>query len=159
MTSPGSPPNDTPHASNTDSHNDDAPRDDYRRLRDDFDGLNLDHQATFLVDAVASLIAKGLETAGRTLAKEVDEFVERKRPTPGADDSSEAGSPDADHGSSALSDPSDEATGEASSASEASPENEATGSEASNTASPGSPDDAAGGSEDEDGSTSRPPVE
>lgn len=115
MTSPGSPPNDTPHASDDASHDDtsheDASRTDYRRLRDDFDGLDLEHQATFLVDAVASLIAKGLETAGRTLAHEVDEFVERKRKTtaktgrPGA-----SASPDAGRGSSAHPDPSDKAS-------------------------------------------------
>jgi len=173
MTSPGSHPNDTPHASDATSHNDDASRDDYRRLRDGFDGLDLEHQATFLVDAVASLIAKGLETAGRTLANEVDEFVERKRPKPGADESRETGPPGADHGSSADPDPSDKASTQASSASEtstpdsppdSSPESEASGNETSNrqyadTDSPGEAGNAEAGSDDEDGPASRPPTE
>ena len=110
MTQSGSPPNDsssrddrgpTSERSSSDSTSSDARDDSYRRVRDDFDGLDLEHQATFLVDATVSLLAKGIETAGRALADEVDEFVERQRKKAAkkeaarkhADDTSEAGDP------------------------------------------------------------------
>jgi hypothetical protein len=95
MTQPGSPPNDSPssgergpasggagHSSSSASHDsttEGSGDDSYRRIRDDFDGLDLEHQATFLVDATVSLLARGIETAARTLADEVDGFVERQR--------------------------------------------------------------------------------
>lgn len=95
MTQPGSPPNDSPFSDDRDPESDGGNRssdatsgdssstgkgdDSYRRIRDDFDGLDLEHQATFLVDATVSLLAKGIETAGRALADEVDGFVERQR--------------------------------------------------------------------------------
>ena len=112
MTQPGSPPNDsssrddrgsTSERSSSDSTSSDARDDPYRRVRDDFDGLDLEHQATFLVDATVSLLAKGIEMAGRALADEVDGFVERQRKKAAkkaakkeaaqthADDTSEAG--------------------------------------------------------------------
>lgn len=93
MTQPGSPPNDSPSSDDRDASSHSADRssasddstsaragdDPYRRMRDDFDGLDLEHQATFLVDATVSLLAKGIESAARTLADEVDGFVERQR--------------------------------------------------------------------------------
>ena len=53
--------------------------DDYRRARKDFDGLDLQHQASFLVDATVSFLARGIETAGRTLASELEDIVERRQ--------------------------------------------------------------------------------
>lgn len=59
----------------TDAHRARKKRDEgYRRTRDTFDDLPLEDQATFLVEATASLLAHGLEEAGRAVADGLDDL-------------------------------------------------------------------------------------
>lgn len=44
----------------------------YDRTRRDFDELSLEEQASFLVESAASTLARGLETLGREMAREVE---------------------------------------------------------------------------------------
>lgn len=41
--------------------------------------MKFDKQATFLVDAAVSLLARGIESAGRAIASELDEMAEKRR--------------------------------------------------------------------------------
>lgn len=52
---------------------------DYRRTRDTFNHMKLEDQATFLVEATASLLARGIEEAGRVMAEGVDEIFRPAR--------------------------------------------------------------------------------
>lgn len=49
-------------------------RDEYDRTRKGFRDMNLEEQATFWVEATASLLARGVQEAGRVLAREMDDF-------------------------------------------------------------------------------------
>jgi hypothetical protein len=51
----------------------------YERTRRDFDSLSLEEQASFLVDATASTLARGIETLGRELAREVERAFKQER--------------------------------------------------------------------------------
>lgn len=62
---------------------------DYRRTRDTFNEMKLEDQATFLVEATASLLARGIEETGRAVADGIDELFRPKarrtsRDAPGA---------------------------------------------------------------------------
>lgn len=54
-------------------------RESYRQARTAFDALNIEDKAVFLVEAVASTLARGLQSAGQTLADEIDRAF-RTRP-------------------------------------------------------------------------------
>lgn len=47
---------------------------DYQRTRDTFNDMKLEDQATFLVEATATLLARGIEEAGRVMADGIDEI-------------------------------------------------------------------------------------
>jgi len=120
--------------------------DTYRRARKDFDGLDLQHQASFLVDATVSFLARGIETAGRTLASELEDIVERRqKPSPeGAPEASSDPSPTSEHDdASVASDEPGSAKTRSTDPSSASLENEASEDEASE-------DEASGGGEEPD---------
>lgn len=53
----------------------------YRQARAAFDTLNIGDQAVFLVESVVTVMARGLEEAGRTLAHALDDLF---RPAPEA---------------------------------------------------------------------------
>lgn len=73
-------------ASEKHAHNENA----YTRTRRDFDSLSLEEQVSFLVNATASTLARGIETLGRELAHEVERAVQGHRHTPSG---AEGGSP------------------------------------------------------------------
>ncbi len=52
----------------------DAHRETYNQARDEFDRMDLEDQATFWVEATASLVARGVQEAGRSIACELDHF-------------------------------------------------------------------------------------
>lgn len=65
----------------TRSSTDQARREEYDQTRKGFDQLNLEDQATFWVEATASLLARGVQEAGRSIAREMDHFFGgRQRP-------------------------------------------------------------------------------
>jgi hypothetical protein len=49
----------------------------YDRMRRDFEGLEVEQQARFLVEASASTLAKGIEAVGRALADGLEDAVGR----------------------------------------------------------------------------------
>lgn len=51
-----------------DTQDSDSTRDTYRRTRDTFNEMKLEEQATFLVEATASMLARGVEEVGRIVA-------------------------------------------------------------------------------------------
>lgn len=51
----------------------------YRRARDTFNHMNPEDQATFLVEATASLLARGVKEAGRVVAEGLDELFRPAR--------------------------------------------------------------------------------
>ena len=60
-----------------DSHRSRKKRDDeYRRTRDSFSDMPIEDQATFLVEATASLLARGVEEVGRVVADGVDDLFQ-----------------------------------------------------------------------------------
>jgi hypothetical protein len=62
----------------------------YERVRRDFEGMNVQDRAVFLLEATVSTIARGVEQAGRVLADEMDKAF-RWRPEP-AEEGAESGS-------------------------------------------------------------------
>lgn len=64
----------------------------YDRTRRDFDELSLEEQASFLVESAASTLARGLETLGREVAREV-ETTFRCSPSASANDASSSPGP------------------------------------------------------------------
>lgn len=62
--------------------------DEYRRTRDSFNEMNVEEQATFLVEATASMLARGVEEAGRVVADGLSDIFrprkQRKRRGKGA---------------------------------------------------------------------------
>lgn len=73
----------------TDAHQSRQKRDkEYQRTRDTFNEMELEDQAAFLVEATASMLARGLEEAGRVMADGLDELfrhsTRRKRRPSGA---------------------------------------------------------------------------
>ncbi len=142
MTQPGSSSNDSPSPDDCDPAFEGDARDDsdsYRRIRDEFDSLGLEHQATFLVDATVSLLAKGIEAAGRALADEVDGFVERQRKKAAQKKSRSAG-PYADDSPKAASDSASTKSGETTASTAASSSTDTAASGASPTADPSTSD-------------------
>jgi hypothetical protein len=61
-----------------DDHDDARAR--YERTKRDFEDMSLEQQASFLVEAGASALARGLEQAGRSLADEIDRIFRKTRP-------------------------------------------------------------------------------
>lgn len=59
-------------AASNDAH--DTKREDYEQARSRFDRMNLEDQATFWVETTASLLARGVQEAGRSIAREMDHF-------------------------------------------------------------------------------------
>lgn len=72
----------------TDAHDAKSRHDAYRRTRDAFDQMKTDDQATFLVQATASLVARGVEEIGRMVAGGLDDLFEGRA----APSSSQSGS-------------------------------------------------------------------
>lgn len=58
---------------------DSSSRDRYDQTRRDFDAMNLEKQATFLVEASVSMLARGIEEAGHALADGLDDVFEQAR--------------------------------------------------------------------------------
>jgi len=52
--------------------------DEYRRTRDTFNEMTLEDQATFLVEATTSMLARGIEEAGRVMAEGLDDLFRHK---------------------------------------------------------------------------------
>ena len=48
----------------------------YDHVRDDFNRLRFEEQASFLVEAAVSVAARGIETVGRTLASELEDLFD-----------------------------------------------------------------------------------
>lgn len=63
----------------TSSEGRDARHENYEKARRDFKDLNLEEQATFWVEATTSLLARGVQEAGRTIAHELDNLFTRTR--------------------------------------------------------------------------------
>lgn len=57
----------------------DRQHDRYREARSRFDELDVEEQASFLVEATASTLAHGLEEAGRALAGSLQELARQAR--------------------------------------------------------------------------------
>lgn len=74
-------------AASSDAHDS---REDYEQARSRFDRMNLEDQATFWVQATASLLARGVQEAGRSIAREMDHFFSGAQHR---DESAEAGRP------------------------------------------------------------------
>ena len=49
----------------------------YERTKHDFSELNTEEQASFLIEATASVLAQGLEEAGRRVAEELESLFRR----------------------------------------------------------------------------------
>lgn len=58
----------------TNANDSDAQHNTYRRTRDAFDRMNVDEQASFLIEATASVLARGVEHVGRTVASGLDDL-------------------------------------------------------------------------------------
>jgi hypothetical protein len=55
----------------------------YERTKQDFSEMNTEEQASFLIEATASVLAQGLEEAGRRVAEELEALFRRSgRPSP-----------------------------------------------------------------------------
>lgn len=65
----------------------------YRRLRESFDELQIQDQALFLVEAAVSTLARGIEQAGETLADEVGDVFRGGRRSERRGRSSNAANP------------------------------------------------------------------
>jgi len=78
------------HSSDSSARSDKGER--YRKTQDDFEAMEFEEQASFLVEATASTLARGLERAGRMLADGLDDAF--RQATRGARSSG----PDAPHG-------------------------------------------------------------
>ena len=64
-----------------DAHDSSTKHDEYRRTRDAFDRMNVEEQASFLVEATASMLARGVEEVGRTLADGLDDLFRARGKT------------------------------------------------------------------------------
>ncbi len=53
----------------------------YRRTRDTFNEMNIEQQATFLVEATASMVACGVEEAGRVVADGLSDIFRPRQQT------------------------------------------------------------------------------
>jgi hypothetical protein len=51
----------------------------YDHVRDDFNRLRFEEQASFLVEAAVSVAARGIETVGRTLASELEDLFDEAK--------------------------------------------------------------------------------
>jgi hypothetical protein len=51
----------------------------YDQARRSFDELDVEEQATFLVEATASTLARGVQTVGEALADRLEEVLRRRR--------------------------------------------------------------------------------
>lgn len=58
---------------------DDRPHDRYKEARSRFEELDVEERASFLVEATASTLARGLEEAGQALAGGLQEFARQAR--------------------------------------------------------------------------------
>lgn len=58
---------------------DSSSRDRYDQTRRDFDAMNLEEQATFLVEAGVSTLARGIEEAGHALADGLEDMFDEAR--------------------------------------------------------------------------------
>jgi hypothetical protein len=60
------------------THDADTDHNTYRRTRDAFNEMNVEEQASFLVEATASMLARGVEEAGRAVAEGLDDLFRSK---------------------------------------------------------------------------------
>jgi hypothetical protein len=60
------------------SRDKESPRDEYRRARETFNKMNVEEQATFLVEATASVLARGMEEVGRVVADGLSDMFQPK---------------------------------------------------------------------------------
>lgn len=58
---------------------DSSSRERYDKTRRDFESMNLEEQATFLVEATVSTLARGIEEAGHALADGLDDVFRQAR--------------------------------------------------------------------------------
>lgn len=63
----------------------------YERTQRDFREMPLEQQAAFVIEAAASVLARGLEHIGRRLAEELDAVAHRAASGPEAERSKDAG--------------------------------------------------------------------
>lgn len=63
----------------TESNNKSSSRDEYRRTRDTFNEMDFEQQATFLVEATASMLARGVEEAGRVVADGLSDIFQPRK--------------------------------------------------------------------------------
>lgn len=61
---------------------DDTKRDTYRRTRDAFNEMDMERQASFLVEATAAVIARSVEEAGRVVARGIGELFHPRSGAP-----------------------------------------------------------------------------
>jgi hypothetical protein len=64
-----------------DSNGKTSSHDEYRRTRDTFNKMNVEQQATFLVEATASMVARGVEEAGRAVADGLSDIFGAQKQT------------------------------------------------------------------------------
>jgi hypothetical protein len=60
------------------SRDKESSRDEYRRTRETFKKMNVEEQATFLVEATASVLARGMEEVGRVVADGLSDLFRPK---------------------------------------------------------------------------------
>jgi len=60
---------------------DSSSSDQYDQTRRDFESMKLEEQATFLVEATVSTLARGIEEAGHALAEGLDDVFKQARRT------------------------------------------------------------------------------
>jgi translation initiation factor 2 alpha subunit (eIF-2alpha) len=51
----------------------------YERTKRDFEEMNLEQKASFLLEATASTLARGLEEVGRSVGEELEDLFRRAR--------------------------------------------------------------------------------
>jgi len=68
----------------TDAHDAKSRHETYRHTREAFDRMKVDEQASFLVEATASVLARGVEQVGRAVADGLDELFRGAQSTASA---------------------------------------------------------------------------
>lgn len=68
----------------TDAHDAKSRHETYRRTREAFERMKVDEQASFLVEATASILARGVEQIGRTIADGLDDLFRGAQSTASA---------------------------------------------------------------------------